>query len=194
MQNYFIYKITNKLDNKIYVGKTTKSLSQRFKAHCYMAKHIEEYKFISYLYRAMNKDGEENFKIELLESCENELELNEKERYWIDKLQSQNPTIGYNIQDGGEGGSVRSKEYQLSDKQKQALDYGRHLPSSDKHKQQLAERRKNCIVTLDTRNKLREMSANRVRIHKGNKNLHPKKDLLDYYLNEGWELGYFKNK
>ena len=71
-------------------------------------------------------------------------------------MNSQNTEIGYNIQEGGEGGATRSHPIILNEKQKSALDYGRHLPSSDLHKKQLSQRRKNCVVSEETRNKIKE--------------------------------------
>jgi hypothetical protein len=50
------------------------------------------------------KYGKESFKKEILESCKDEKTLNERERHWIKELRSQDPEIGYNILEGGQGG------------------------------------------------------------------------------------------
>ena len=67
----YIYKIVNKINNKIYIGKTNlSSIEERFKEHCY-----EYNKFHSEkrpLYSAMKKYGIENFQIYLLEECSSE--------------------------------------------------------------------------------------------------------------------------
>lgn len=97
----YIYKITNTINNKIYIGQTSKTIEERFKAHISKAKqHINRY-----LYDAMNHYGYENFIIEQIEQCNNDL-LNEREMYWIKKYQSNNSQIGYNMTEGGEGGNT----------------------------------------------------------------------------------------
>lgn len=140
----------------------------------------------------MNKYGVENFKVEEIERCSSEEELDVKERYWIKTLQSQDPSIGYNIQESGEGDAVRSNEFIPSAKMLEALERGRHLSSSPKQKEQLAKRRRGCNVSNETRDKLRRGSLDRVHIHKDGKNLNPKREFLQQYLDEGWELGRVK--
>lgn len=59
----YIYKITNSINGKIYIGKTYKTIEQRFKEHF---KDSKRYKNRP-LYRAINKYGIESFKIEVIE-------------------------------------------------------------------------------------------------------------------------------
>ena len=182
----FIYKITNTKNGKIYIGKTTTSIYKRFREHLYSASCITR-SYTSYLYNAINDYGKENFIIEEIDRIEfdDEKVLDERERYFIKKLHSQDPSIGYNIQEGGEGGAVRSKNYKPTQKQLDALLRSSHLPASEKQRKQLAERRKNCIVSDTTKEKLRQGSAGRVPIHKGSINKRPKKDKLNSYLKDG---------
>lgn len=91
-----IYKITNVLTGKIYIGQTAGTIEHRFKEHKRNAKNGVPY----YLYKAMRKYGEENFEIQELKHCDDS-ELNKKERYWISLLDSCNN--GYNMTLGGEG-------------------------------------------------------------------------------------------
>ena len=56
----YIYKITNLINNKLYIGQTKKTIEERFKAHIKVARQHKN----RYLYDAMNKYGYENFKIE----------------------------------------------------------------------------------------------------------------------------------
>lgn len=93
-----IYKIVNLINQKIYVGKTVKTIKSRFKVHIKNAKT----KINRYLYDAMNHYGYNNFKIELIEDI-NDLKGNKRERYWIKRLKSKYP-YGYNMTDGGDGG------------------------------------------------------------------------------------------
>lgn len=94
----FIYKITNLINNKIYVGKTTETVDKRWKEH---KKDFKREKCRNRpLYRAMNKYGIENFSVELIEECKFG-EESDREIYWIDKLDSYHN--GYNATKGGDG-------------------------------------------------------------------------------------------
>ena len=88
-----IYKITNLLDGKIYVGQTTQKLELRLKYHK-SSKH-------TFIGRAIRKHGWKNFKAEVIEECESQEQLNEREVFWIAKLNCKKPN-GYNLTDGGE--------------------------------------------------------------------------------------------
>jgi hypothetical protein len=55
-----IYQITNKINNKKYIGKTIKSLSTRFYNHCYASKNGST----TYFHKALRKYGKNNFFIE----------------------------------------------------------------------------------------------------------------------------------
>lgn len=94
----YIYCITNLINNKKYIGKTLDSITDRFKEHCQDAtRRCEENRP---LYRAINKYGKENFKVELVDSCE-EGELSGKEIYYISVYDTYNH--GYNATKGGDG-------------------------------------------------------------------------------------------
>lgn len=90
MKNFLVYKITCKINNKIYVGQTTETLKQRFSRHMGYQKDEHDTKF----YRAIRKYGAENFYIEELDIARNQEELDEKEYFWINKLDTVNK--GYN--------------------------------------------------------------------------------------------------
>ena len=97
-----IYKITNLINNKIYIGYTKKELKERLYEHS-NPRSKNAYKMP--IVMAIKKYGIENFKIELLEESENDAYIhNEREAYWIKKLNSINNKIGYNLATGGEGG------------------------------------------------------------------------------------------
>lgn len=74
----FIYKITNDINQKIYIGKTERSIEERFKEHCreYRKERCEKRP----LYAAMKKYGTEHFQVELVEETDNP---EEREQYWI---------------------------------------------------------------------------------------------------------------
>jgi len=97
-----IYKITNIINNKGYVGKTIHSPKKRWKSHLYCAK-TDGPMVIS---RAIRKHGEKNFKFEVIEECLVE-EINSRETYWIDYHDTFHN--GYNSSMGGEGVGVGIK-------------------------------------------------------------------------------------
>lgn len=100
---YYIYKITNLINKKIYIGFTSKSIEERFKEHKRQA--LSNYKKKYPLHKAMLKYGIENFSIEIVDTSDNyDYCLKELEPYYIKLFESTNKNIGYNIGTGGEGG------------------------------------------------------------------------------------------
>lgn len=81
-----------------------------------MARHLNEEKGNSYLHRAMNYHGVDNFNFEVIEEVENSL-LNEREIYWISFYNSLVPN-GYNLTAGGEGTKSYSRQQTLEEKEK----------------------------------------------------------------------------
>ena len=102
----YIYKITNKINGKIYIGKTLESVEQRWKEHCRNSIRINCKN--RPLYKAFNKYGIENFSIEEIEQC-SENNINERECYWIEHYGSFK--YGYNATLGGDG--KRYADYDL---------------------------------------------------------------------------------
>ena len=94
----YIYCITNLINGKQYVGKTTESITKRFKEHCldYKKERCEKRP----LYEAMNKYGIDNFVVNQLIECEPD-ELDSYEKLFIDKLDTFKN--GYNATLGGDG-------------------------------------------------------------------------------------------
>lgn len=98
----FIYKITNDVNGKVYIGKTLNTVESRWKEHC---NDKDRRKMENRpLYRAMNKYGLEHFSVEMIEECQNNLE--EREVYWIKHYNSYvgwPNSNGYNATIGGDG-------------------------------------------------------------------------------------------
>ena len=92
----YIYKITNCINDKIYIGKTYLSPDQRFKQHCKEPERSERKN--RPLYSAMNKYGVENFVVETIEETDSP---EEREKYWIEYFGSFKN--GYNATIGGDG-------------------------------------------------------------------------------------------
>lgn len=93
----FIYKITNRVNNKVYIGQTHFTVEHRWKQHIrnYNIEHRKQP-----LYKAFDKYGLDNFYIEPIEEVESE-ELDKREMYWIAYYNSFKE--GYNANIGGTG-------------------------------------------------------------------------------------------
>jgi group I intron endonuclease len=94
-----IYKVTNLVNGKIYIGKTTSGLKNRMKAHLCLARKCNGNGIFT---RAIHKYGKENFKWEIVDCCLFEDQLSEMEKYYIKEFNCRHPH-GYNLTDGGEG-------------------------------------------------------------------------------------------
>lgn len=88
-----IYKITNLINNKIYIGKDTTSDPNYFGSGLLINRAFEKY-------------GKQNFIKEIIDETDDYEELSEKEIYWIEKYNSTDRKLGYNISKGGDGGDV----------------------------------------------------------------------------------------
>ena len=89
-----IYKITNKINNKIYIGQSI-DIERRWWEH----KHDDNHNSLIHL--AIKKYGEKNFTFEIIEEC-NQNQLDEREQYWIKTYNSFEE--GYNLTRGGNSG------------------------------------------------------------------------------------------
>ena len=98
-----IYKATNKINGKSYIGQTSRTLEKRKKGHL-KGSQLQNTK--SYFHKAIKKYGIDNFVWEiLLETFE---DLDTKEKYYIRTFGTFGN--GYNLTTGGEGGYIRSDE------------------------------------------------------------------------------------
>lgn len=99
----FIYKITNTVNNKVYIGQVyNKSINARFDRHIKGANPDNP----MLIDRAIYKYGKENFIVEQIDTASSIEELNEKEKYWIKFYNSTDRNVGYNLTPGGEGGNT----------------------------------------------------------------------------------------
>jgi len=87
----FIYKTTNLVNDKIYVGKAKQNNPNYFGSGIKIASAIKKY-------------GKHNFTKIILEECDDDI-ISEREIYWISYFHSTDDSIGYNISQGGEGGA-----------------------------------------------------------------------------------------
>lgn len=90
----WIYKISNTINNKIYIGQSSRSVKERFKRHLNDALSN---RLDTHFCRAIRKYGPEHFYVETIDAASNKNELNEKEHYWINYYNS--VENGYNETD-----------------------------------------------------------------------------------------------
>ena len=95
----FIYKITNTINGKFYIGQTIQNVKERFYQHC--ATKCSKAVSNMAIHRAIKKYGKSNFTVEVIEEVES-TNLNDRERYWIRYYDSYNN--GYNSTEGGQDG------------------------------------------------------------------------------------------
>ena len=92
----YIYQITNHANGKIYIGKTERTIQERWYEHCRDC--IKDRYYDRPLYRAMRKYGLSSFTIEVIEETNNP---EERETFWIEQKGSFK--YGYNATHGGDG-------------------------------------------------------------------------------------------
>lgn len=117
-----IYKAENKINNKVYVGKTKGTLEGRMRSHI---SDSVKYKSKTYFHNAIRKYGSNNFQFSVVEEVDgNSVSfLNDREKYWIKTLDSRIPN-GYNMTKGGDGNDGTIKPnlgVKLSEEQKEKL-------------------------------------------------------------------------
>jgi group I intron endonuclease len=95
---YYIYIFKNKINNKVYVGKTN-NIDRRQIEHLSKSKTSNN----GHFYNAIRKHGFDNFELNILFACENEDETYIKEIHYIELYQSNDKNLGYNSTTGGEG-------------------------------------------------------------------------------------------
>lgn len=198
--NSGIYKITNKINGKIYIGQDS------YDNPLYLGSGV-------LLNRAILKYGIENFEKEILEKCDTQEKLNEREIFWIKTLNSQNPQIGYNISRGGSGGDTISnnpkREEICKNLSKRNIEFYKNKsnhPSFGKIQSlESNQKRRNAILgtkrSKETKEKQSKSSSGKnnsaygkIWIHNGTENKLIKKPDIESYLDKGWKKGMiFKN-
>ena len=99
-----IYKVTNLLNGKVYIGQTKRSLDARWAQHC---TDVNSKICCFKLQKAIKEFGADNFSVKQIDSAESKEEADEKEVYWINYYNSMEE--GYNTSPGGKAGGHRKK-------------------------------------------------------------------------------------
>ncbi len=125
-----IYKATNIINNKVYIGQTIDRLKQRISNHIYASHNCNCY----YFARAIRKHGKDNFTWEIIRICKNVDELNVWEQYYI--LFYNSMESGYNLTSGGLN-YIRAKRTKEHKKKLGNAHKGKKL--SNKHKKKIGQ-------------------------------------------------------
>ena len=97
-----IYCIENITTHKRYIGQS-KNIPYRIKQHLYELRNNKHYN--SYLQKAWNKYGEDDFNFYPLEYCDIDI-LDDKEKYYIEQFNTADNKYGYNLTFGGQNGMI----------------------------------------------------------------------------------------
>lgn len=167
----YIYKITNLINNKIYIGQTIHD----------NPKYLGGGRLIK---MAIKKYGKEFFLKEIMETCAKKEDLNEKEIYWIKKFNSRDPRIGYNMAEGGSSFYVTEESkkkvseslkgkyvgensfrygIRLTEEHKKIIsefNFGKKL--SDETRKKMSESRMGIVYSLETRKKMSESHIGKI--------------------------------
>ncbi len=148
-----IYKVTNKINGKEYVGQTTISLKKRKGGHINAALSTHDN---NYFHSALRKYGPENFDWKTIHGCVNIDDLNKWEIYYIKYYNTFNN--GYNLTLGGFGSigykhtEETKKKISIANGGKKSIWYGKK--HSEESKRKMSESHKGIKPSDETKRKL----------------------------------------
>ena len=146
-----IYKIRNKINDKIYIGQTTQDLGTRWK------QHLKKSSNCVCLKRALNKYGIDNFEYELVCTTSDDL-LNDKEIEYIENFNCLSPD-GYNLRLGGNSGKHNEQtKHKIRETLKNGYKIGRIVNSKNRLGKPHSETTKKKISKSLTGNKFSKKS------------------------------------
>lgn len=130
-----IYKITNKINGKVYIGRTN-NFHNRHRQHLYAYKKQDSSKSNQYLLNSYNKYGFNNFTFEEIYYCLSETESKVMEQYYMEIYNSFDSDTGYNLRKDTEGGMLISKatSHKITDRLKKEWESGIRDEHADKLK------------------------------------------------------------
>lgn len=164
---HFIYKITNKINNKVYIGQTN-SIKNRWKSHKSEAKNNRPQGDYP-IYHAIRKYGIENFIFEIIDECLNLREANIQETWFIKIYRSLVKENGYNIHEGGDVNHVSEETKKKSSESHMGQKpWNKGIPMSDEAKLKLSKS-KQGQKPWNTGKKISGMSGKKQTIEHKNK-------------------------
>jgi len=108
VRKFYIYVITNIVNNKQYVGKTV-DVKDRWRCHKKNARNKTKGDYF-YLHRSINKYGVDSFRLIVVDEFDNEDDAYWFETWWIEFLETNRRSVGYNLNAGGMGGICPTEE------------------------------------------------------------------------------------
>ena len=138
-----VYCIKNIINNKEYIGLTTRTLEERWKQHIRESNREGGWEWNTPLGNAIKKYGKDSFQIFVLEECSSETELKQKEIQLIRERKSLASETGYNLTLGGDG----RLGYKLSKETKRKIgegNLGKIMSDDAKAKMSIAAK-KRCV-------------------------------------------------
>lgn len=148
-----VYRVTNKINGKVYVGQTIRKFNRRKTQHIYHATILlESYPF----YNAIRKYGEENFKWDILCECNCPEDLTKAEQVFIEYYGGLNSKKNYNLRDAGSCGK-QSKE---TIRKKRILMSGTQNPMYGKRHSKEHKRKISLSITGDKNPRFIKISLN----------------------------------
>jgi group I intron endonuclease len=168
-----VYKATNLVNGKVYIGKTVRDLSHAKARHHQRAKFMWKYGVISRFYSAIRKHGFSNFVWTIEYKGKSDQDIQAREREYIAKFNSMDSNHGYNMTPGGDGGAGRTLSAQQISRLREIFtgrnnpQYGKfgesHPAFGNKHtpeaKAKISSAHKGKKASIETRRKL---SATRI--------------------------------
>src|SRR5271157_3634055 len=135
MSVFKIYLVQNKVDGKVYIGRTHRAIKIRWKEHLQEAsKNRMKY----YFYNALRRHGADNLNIQEIAQTEEENKARELEKIYIILFRSSDPKYGYNSTLGGDGAGVPNAltraKLSASRQGKNHPCWGRHLSKLQKER------------------------------------------------------------
>lgn len=169
----YIYKTTNLINGKIYIGQKHSNI---FLGNKYLGSG-------KLLKQAINKNGYNNFTVDLIEEVETQEKLDEREIFWINYFNATDRKVGYNICEGGrvnrtmigENNPFYGKHHtdevrqKMSNSQQHRTDDRSHTEES---KQKLSQKMKGRTITW--KDKISENAKNNPNYGMKNKHLSKK--------------------
>ena len=162
----YIYKTINLINNKVYIGKSEKEFDGSYYGSGIL------------LWKAIKKYGIENFKVEVIETCQTMDFLNQREIYWIDQYKDHS----YNIAKGGTGGdTIQNHPDKEAIIKRRNASVSKSLighPVSEDTRRKISEKKKGQTLTEEQRKKISE-TAKRNGISGGDRYSNRSEELLE---------------
>lgn len=198
----YIYKTTDLTNNKIYVGKHKSTVFQGMR-------YVGSGTIITHIINKCIRESinlSDRLVVEMIDFADTDVALNEKEIYWIDKLNSRDPSIGYNLRKGGDcgpgGPMMLGKKHSEETRRKMSearkgknnSNYGKHrvMPESEKHLHACKGCNNGMYGKHHSAKTLDQLRIQKLGSRKmSNKLIYPKfkvikPQLISEYLSQGW--------